>query len=224
MERVPCAAGQLGCQERGGEGFAEQPLASPLPALPSRDSLARSTSGVACRFSPFIYISRRKGGSGVGGRNLFRKGGGAAARPVSSGPPLPLPRRRPREITVSQAVSVAQTERQRGGRRLARGVGWGVWRRRRRRQGHRWRCSGKGLSELLRLSRAVPRWRLVQLLRAHFPQLLLPAATRRRTGGREGQQCAATMRPPTPQSLSEPTAEEPFRFRFVGFGLVSSSS
>lgn len=27
-----------------------------------------------------------------------------------------------------------------------------------------------------------------------------------------------------PQSLSEPTAEEPFRFRLVGLGFVSSSS
>lgn len=27
-----------------------------------------------------------------------------------------------------------------------------------------------------------------------------------------------------PQSLSEPTAEDPFRFRLVGFGFVSSSS
>lgn len=30
--------------------------------------------------------------------------------------------------------------------------------------------------------------------------------------------------PPGAQSLSDPTAEDPFRFRLVGFGFVSSSS
>lgn len=42
--------------------------------------------------------------------------------------------------------------------------------------------------------------------------------------GRRRQSSRGWDRDMGPQSLSEPTAEDPFRFRLVGFGFVSSSS